>query len=179
MIKNIVAVLFVIITLFACGESKLVPGKAEEVFNTEILPDQSSIDIEVHFVDSSFTKAILNADTAKVFQQRKETFLIGSVKVRFFDENHRGEASVLTSDSARIDDNTNNMLARGNVYVISDVKQTTLRTSILNWDNNSRKLYSTEYVKIISPRETIEGYGFESDQTLSNYKIFKVTGISK
>ena len=40
-----------------------------------------------------------------------------------------------------------------------------------------RKLFSNQYVKINSPVEIIEGYGFESNQDLSNYKIFKVSGV--
>ncbi len=156
-----------------------MPEKSAEIVNPEIQPDQISSNVEVFFVDSTFTKAILNADTAKIYNDRKETYLIGSVKVRFFDDKHKGEVSVLTSDSAKIDDRTKDMLARGNVLVVSETRQTTIETSVLNWDNKNRKLYSTEYVKIVSPKETLEGYGFESDQTLSNYKIFKVKGESR
>jgi hypothetical protein len=47
------------------------------------------------------------------------------------------------------------------------------------WDNGSQKLYSTEFVTITSPNEKIQGYGFESDQNLTNYKIFKVSGVKK
>ncbi len=180
MIKLLLSIFFVsFFLLFSCKESKVVPSKVKEIIVSDIQPDQISRKVEVHFVDSSFTKAILNADTAKIYQKRQETYLIGSVKVRFFDEKQAGDTSVLTSDSAKIDDVTNNMLARGNVFVVSDSKQMTLRTSVLQWDNLRRKLFSTEFVKIVSPKETIEGFGFESDQTLNNYKIFRVKGVSR
>ena len=35
------------------------------------------------------------------------------------------------------------------------------------------------FVKIVSPKETIEGIGFESDRDLTNYRIFNVSGEAK
>jgi hypothetical protein len=45
------------------------------------------------------------------------------------------------------------------------------------WSEERKKLYSTEFVRIESPTEILEGYGFESDQQLKNYTIFKPSGV--
>ena len=66
------------------------------------------------------------------------------------------------------------MIAMGNVVVVSDSNNTTITTSLLKWNNDTRKLTSDRYVKIISPEQEIEGIGFESDETLKNYTIYKV-----
>ena len=69
------------------------------------------------------------------------------------------------------------MFAKGNVVVISDSTNTSLETQKLNWDNIEKKIYSDLFVKITTPKEIINGVGFESDEHLHNYKIFKVTGV--
>ncbi len=168
-----------LVILISCDEGKVVPKMKNDIHNLETQPDQISYETEVFFADSSFTKAILKAKRARVYQARFETILDGGVYVQFFQRQSSKKVSYLTSDSARIDERTKNMLAGGNVIVISDSTNTKLETSLLEWDNTTQKLYSTEYVKVTSPSETIQGYGFESDQSLSNYKIFKVSGTQR
>lgn len=167
---------FALFGLFSCDEDKVIPKKNIEGINLETQPDQISYNTEVAFVDSNFTKAILKAERARVYQSRMETLLDGGVYVQFFKRHSSRKVSYLTADSARIDDRTKNMMAGGHVIVISDSTNTKLETSLLEWDNTTQKLYSTEFVRVTSPMETIQGYGFESDQSLSNYKIFRVSG---
>ncbi len=172
--------LFIILLFYfgSCNEEKAVPEKIIE--NIDIIqPDIISKDITVSFVDSSFTKAILKADKAKVFNERKKTYLEGNVKADFFSQKTKQRVSWLTSDSAEVDDNTKDLLAKGNVVVVSDSNNTRLETSILHWDNKTQKLYSTEFVNITSPQENIKGWGFESDINLTYYRIFKVSGERK
>jgi LPS export ABC transporter protein LptC len=69
------------------------------------------------------------------------------------------------------------MLAKGNVIVVSDSASTKLQTNELHWKQSTRKIHTDAYVKITSPNEIINGWGFESNENLSNYKIYKVTGI--
>jgi hypothetical protein len=47
------------------------------------------------------------------------------------------------------------------------------------WRNKDRKIVSDKFVTILSPKEKIQGYGFESDQSLRNYIIYNITYISK
>ena len=173
---NIFRVLIILIIFFGCDDSQNVPKIKEKNVNYEIMPDQISFDVEVFFADSSFTKAVLKAKRARIYQKRMETLLDGGIKVEFLSRFTGKRVSILTADSARIDDKTKNMLSGGHVIVISDSSGTKLETTRLEWINETQKLYSTEFVKIISPNETIQGYGFESDQNLSNYKIFRVSG---
>jgi len=168
--------LLLLIIISSCDEGKVIPKKKNISHNLETQPDQISYNTEVFFVDSAFTKAILKAKRARVYQARYETLLDGGINVQFFKRHSIKKVSYLTADSARIDDRTKNMLAGGHVIVISDSTSTKLETSLLEWDNATQKLYSTEFVRVTSPSETIQGYGFESDQSLSNYKIFRVSG---
>jgi hypothetical protein len=71
------------------------------------------------------------------------------------------------------------MYAFGKVLVVADSPKTIVRTTFLEWRNKTQRLYSNEFIEIITPDEEIRGYGFESDVNLANYKIFKVSGVKK
>jgi LPS export ABC transporter protein LptC len=167
------------VLLFSCTDVKK-PSKAEiEKFGLEKSPDQVSWNIEVFFIDSSYTKAKLNANRGRIYNDEKKTYLDGNVQVVFYSRETGQRTTLMTADSAEIDDRTKNMLARGNVVVYSDSSKTRVETSILHWDSKTQLFYSSEFVKIDSPGEKIQGYGFESDQTLKNNKIFRVSGEQK
>jgi len=167
------------VLLFSCDETDMKFTNSSDTLKENITPDQTGWGVIVEFVDSSFTKAILNAGRSRIFQKRFETILDEGMIVQFFSERSHQRVSKLTADSAFIDDRTKNMVAKGRVFVIADSSGTTLETKELHWNNTTEKLYSTEFVRIVSPNETLEGWAFESDQNLSNYKIFKVSGIQR
>jgi len=52
----------------------------------------------------------------------------------------------------------------------------TLKTELLIWDENSERIYSDKFVRIIRPDQIINGIGFESDQALQNWRIKNITG---
>jgi LPS export ABC transporter protein LptC len=98
------------------------------------------------------------------------------VVVDFYSKTSGRRIARLTADSAHIDDRTKMMRAIGNVIVVSDSSQTTLSTPSMLWDSHRERLSSTEAVRIVTPNESIDGIGFESDQALTDYRIFKVRG---
>jgi LPS export ABC transporter protein LptC len=138
--------------------------------------DQICYDLDIAFIDSSNTKAILKANCAKIYLDSNKTLLENGVKVRFFSAKGT-QTGTLTAENIEIDDLTKNMFATGNVVVISDSSRTKLETQELEWHQERKKILSNVYVKITSPNEIIEGIGLESDEKLNNYRIFKVSGI--
>ena len=85
--------------------------------------------------------------------------------------------SILYSDSARIDEQNNNLQANGNVYVISDSGYT-LTTSELLWDNRYEMIVAEDSVMFTHPEgDTLYGIGFESEIDLERFKIFRPFGI--
>ena len=181
--RHIIVILFffvyILLIAISCNDNDIEQSEVEMEVDSEIQPDQIIWNMEVKFIDSSITKAILKGDRGRVFHSRQQTILDGNIDVEFLSQYTQERVSHLTADSIIIDDNTHNMIAMGNVYVYSDSTDTKLETSVLEWNNAEQKLYSTEFVKIISPKERLQGYGFESDANLSNYRIFKVSGESR
>ena len=50
-------------------------------------------------------------------------------------------------------------------------------TQQLFWDEKDKKIYSDKYIRIEQEDKTISGYGFESNQELTEYQIRNTTGI--
>lgn len=174
--QRLVLCCIIFVVLIGCEQRQQTAKKKSNVF--EELPSHTSWDIRVTFMDSSRVKAILSSKRARVYEQRKETLLDTNVKV-VFNNSLSKQIAVLTSDSARIDDRTRNMYASGNVRVVSDSTNTLLETPNLMWDHDKQQLFTQDKVHIKTPTETIDGTGFISDQFLKNYRIFKVSGVSK
>lgn len=83
--------------------------------------------------------------------------------------------STLTGKRGKINDKSKDIEIFDSVKVVSS-DSVSLSTNRLYWNNATRKVSSEEFVRIKTPLEEIEGYGFESDQSLSNYRIFRVSG---
>jgi LPS export ABC transporter protein LptC len=146
--------------------------------NLEIgeLPSQESWNSTITFSDSGKTKAILWAGHLKKFDEKRETFMDENIKVDFYDQNEI-QTSTLTSKNGRVDESTNNLYAIDSVVVSSD--SVIIRTDEMMWRNKDRKIVSDKFVTVISPNETIKGYGFESDQSLRNYVIYNITYVTR
>ena len=152
-------------------------GKPVARFEEEI-PIHTIWDFSMILMDSSATKATVNAANAVVNDKRQETILDSAVRVEFMNVVSQ-RVGVLTADSAKIDDRTRNMFAYGAVKVVSDSTRTTLTTTMLMWNNEKQLLFTPEKIRIVTPTEVIDGTGLESDQYLKNYKIFRVSGIKQ
>lgn len=157
-------------------EEKIKPAILAEI-DSETLPRQESWNSKVVLADSGKVKAIIRAGYIRVYDQPRQTLLSEGVRVTFFDE-AGGESSWLTSDEAKVDDETSNLEAFGNVVVLSS-DSTVLRSARLFWDNGRHLIHTPEYVWITGPEERIQGRGFEADQNLKNYRIFHVSGEAK
>jgi LPS export ABC transporter protein LptC len=120
---------------------------------------------------------VLFARHIRVYYDTQETLLDTSLKVDFYDD-FQIKTSTLTSKRGRVDDATQNLFARDSVVVVND-SGVTITTSELMWRNKDRKIVSDKFVTILSPKEKIQGYGFESDQSLRNYVIYNITYISR
>lgn len=168
-----VFILIAVLVLAGCSE-KMRPSVV--ALPESSLPSQESWRSTVTFSDSSKVKAVLWAGHIADYQEQRITLLDDSVHVDFFDElgNH---TSLLTARRGKVNDATQDFDAYDNVVVVSD-SGTTLKTDRLFWTNADRKVRTDAYVDITSATEHIMGHGLISDQSLKNYRIFRMTGQS-
>ena len=122
---------------------------------------------------------IVTAKSDKLYKKSSEmALLVGNVEADFFNElgDHR---SILYSDSARINELSNNLHANGNVFVVSDSGYT-LTTSKILWDNRYRMIIAEDSVMFTTTDgDTLYGVGFESDMDLERWKISRPFGIAR
>ena len=163
----------VVLLLFVSCEGEKIKPTVDKSFQGGILPAHESWNSTIFFTDSGQTKAILYAGHLQVFDDSKETLMDGGIKVEFF--NAQGiKSSTLTSKRGKVDERTNNLFAIDSVVAIND-SGVVLRSDEIVWRNKDKKIYSDKFVTIESPDETIQGYGFESDQQLRNYVVYNIT----
>lgn len=174
---KIYALILLFLSLLSCSNDKKQVKTLFSIDSLKDSPDQISYDFTVYFMDSSLVKAYLKADRARIYNKQKITKLDSNVNVNFYSQESGKIVSNLKADSVQINDATKDMVAMGNVIVVSDSTHTTVTTTLLKWNNDTRKLTSDRYVKIVSPTQEIEGIGFVSDETLKNYTIYKVKGV--
>ncbi len=165
--------LFIICYLFpACGSDKVEPVKTN-IESTDSIPSQTSFDATVTFSDSGKVKAILKAGRIRVFSKFNYTLIDSSAAVDFFKNGEH--ASTLTGRWGRIYDQTKDVEVYDSVKLVSD-DGSVLTTNKLYWVNKTQKIKSDDYVHIVTKTDDIRGFGFEADQNLDNYVIYKVSG---
>jgi LPS export ABC transporter protein LptC len=167
--------LLVALAFWAC-EEKIKPSVLTDL-KTKDLPSHESWNTTITFSDSGRIQAVLKVGHLEKYEEAQRTDLDGGLHVDFFDENGH-HTSVLTALKGTVDDRTHDLEAMGNVVVVSD-SGSTLQTEQLFWRNSIRRVQTDQFVKITSPREEIQGQGLDSDQSLKNYKIYRVTGQTR
>ncbi len=173
--KYIIFPIIIWLFIYGCTREKVEPTVNVQLTAEEI-PDQESWNSTIFFTDSGRTRAILIAGHLKVFSKNRETLLDSNIRIDFYN-NEEIHTTTLTAKRGRVDEKTNNLYAIDSVVAVND-SGIVITSDEMMWRNKDRKIVSEKYVTIVSPKEKIEGYGFESDQNLRNYIIYNITYIT-
>jgi LPS export ABC transporter protein LptC len=165
-----ILLLLIAASFYSC-ENKFVPPKIN--LNSEDLPEQESWNSSVAFSDSGNVKAILRAGHISAFNKKGYTLIDSGARVDFY--NNKILVSTLTSKRGKVLEPSKDIEIYDSVVVVNK-EGSILNTQKLLWNNKTQKVSTDIYVKIKTPKEEVEGIGFQSDQSLKNYTIFKVTG---
>ena len=162
-----------LIALFACNQNSGINSKSnnKNTYDNEIFNPKINIFQDKHLAVSSHSDRLIKDDG-------KDAILIGNVVSNFFNEEGR-RITTLYSDSAIVENFSNNLKALGNVTVISD-SGFTLKSNEILWNNQYKLITSKDSILLTDQSNNkIRGVGFESDMDLTNYKIFKFIGSFK
>jgi LPS export ABC transporter protein LptC len=173
--KFILSIIFILF-IAGCSNDNVKPTINTSLKSSE-LPSQESWNSTIVFSDSGKTKAILTTGHLRAFDQLQETLFDDGLKVDFYDTN-MVKTSTITSQRGKVNDATKDLYAIDSVVAVND-SGTVLKTQELEFRNNDQKIVSDKFVTIISPKETIQGYGFESDRSLRNYVIYNITYVTR
>ena len=161
------------LAMLLCGCGDKIRPSVLSGFDTKHGPQQESWHSTIIISDSGKVQAKIVAGYIRKFDSPQETLLDSGVVVYFFSDEGK-QTTTMNARHGKVNEQTYDIDAFGSVVVVSD-DSTKLRSERLFWDNRRRLIHTPDYVSITSPKERVQGQGFESDQHLRNYRIFKVT----
>jgi LPS export ABC transporter protein LptC len=135
-------------------------------------------DIEMLYSSDANLRARLIAPQVKHYNTKQSYMEFDKGLVVYFYDDSMKQTSKLTANYGRIDEGSNDMLVRDKVEVIN-VKNETLNTEELFWNNKTRRITSNKFVKIQTADEIIYGDGLDANEDMTNYRIKKISGTVK
>lgn len=143
----------------------------------ETTPTMSTRDVVTLISDSGITRYHINTPIWNVYDEAEEPswkFPEG-LHIQTYDMKMKPEATI-DCDSAIFLKNKQIWRLMGYVNIRNTIGEKFL-TEELYWNQSMRKVYSDSFIHIEREQKTIEGYGFESNETMTNYHVKKVSGI--
>lgn len=143
----------------------------------EAFPTMKTLNVSTLISDSGYTRYHITTPLWLMFEESAEphwSFPDGLYVVQYDTE--MKETGTFTSDTAtyysakklwQFDRNVRMRNTAGDRFM----------TQQLFWDQNDQKLRSDSFIHIERADRIIEGYGFESDQEMKSYIIYRPTGI--
>ena len=172
-----VVVLATVMFLFfpSCGgKSKTL---APAINENDSLPDMNSTGVTSYVSDSGMIRYKIVTEEWLVFDKKDPPYWAfeKGLYLEKFDTLFRVDASI-KSDTAYYHEKKKIWELRGNVHV-QNQQGDKFDTELLFWDQNKEKIYSDKYIRIEQTDKILTGYGFESNQGMTEYEIFTPTGI--
>lgn len=173
-LNSITIVLIAIVMLFfysACSSKD--KDLVDIQFDPDIVPSMNTDSVTTLISDSGVTRYKLVAENWQVFDKAKEPYWYfpEGIYLERFDSLFQVEAKIL-ADSAW--NYTNKQLWRLKGHVdIRNMEGEMFMSYELYWDQKNQKVYSDKYIEIKREETELKGYGFESNQEMTDYRIFR------
>ena len=167
------AVMFVLFPACSGKDKKL----AEAIAENDTLPSMKSLGVTTLISDSGITRYKIVAEEWLIHDKKNPPYWAFEkwVYLEKFDTLFRVDASI-KADTAYYHEKKKLWELRGHVQILSQ-RGDRFQTDLLFWDEKKEKVYSDKFIQIEQEDKVIKGYGFESNQDLSEYEIKNTTGI--
>lgn len=154
-------------------------AEIQRQINEEEILLERAIDVEMLYSDSAIVKVRVKAPEMLNFLDKKEPKreFIKGLNVDVFNQQQQ-VVSKITAKYAVQYEKQDKIFLRDSVRVKTSNNET-LTTEEMTWDEKSNQVFCDKntFVSMKTPKETIEGYGFNSNLDFTKWKIEKVTGI--
>ncbi len=156
------------ILLSAC-ENNLEKIKAFS--SPEDLPLMEASNFETMYTDSGEVRFFLKAPKLLKFESEGNAYFEfpEGIELVEYDENQNIISSI-TADYAKNFEKEEKWEAKNNV-VATNAQGDTLKTEHLILEEKTEQIYTEEFVRIIRDDQVITGIGFQSDQSMQNWRI--------
>ena len=167
-----VGILVFYILLSSCGKKNT--EYVNIPFDPEIIPSLKTDSLTMLISDSGIVRYKVVAGEQDIFDRAADPyyFFPEGVYVEQFDTTHQ-VVSTLKADTAWNYTNKKLWKLKGNVF-ITNINNETFTTQEVFWNERNQEVYSDKYIEINRPQKLmLKGYGFRSNQNMTEYKIFK------
>ncbi len=165
----------ILIISSGCGASNRERRPPETSLIALDHPVQESWTVKLTITESGSGKGVIEAGHGAEYKVNSGTEhrLDKGVKVTLFDQSGTPTTSI-TAEKAVIHDNQD-IEALGNVKIAAR-GGTVIRTEYAKRTARERMIRSDRFVEITRPGESVRGVGFESDENLKKFRIFRGSG---
>lgn len=115
-------------------------------------------------------KMSMKCDSAHYDRNTRMLNLTGNVTIH---DNTGGE---ITCDSAYYDEEKL-LWSLNSMVTITNASGGKIETNQMYWDRKTNKYYSESFIRMQAQEKILEGYGYESNDRLTNYRVRKVQAI--
>ena len=152
-------------------------GLVEAITERDSLPSMKSLGVTTLISDSGITRYKIITEEWSIFDKKDPPYWAfeKGVYLEKFDSLLHIDASI-KADTAYYYEKKKLWELKGNVHIQSQ-RGDKFDTELLFWDENDKKVYSDKFIRIEQEDKTITGYGFESNQELTDYVIRNTTGV--
>ena len=176
-ISGILAVTFVIASIMLSCDRGL--GEAEKLYLSSS-PMQRVDNMFAVQTENGRVEMRLEAPVMEHYDAEDESFDLFPEGISVFGYTEEGLLeSVIVADNARhsvpkssSDKGDELWEAYGDVILHNVIKQETMETDTLYWDQTKREVYTDCYVKMYSPDGFTQGYGMRSDDHMRNARLY-------
>jgi LPS export ABC transporter protein LptC len=155
----------------ACSGSPQEPVRGE--FH-ELPADNVMTDVIFRPTSEGVRSAVLRSDTVYVYEDSAEYKLVG-VDLEMFDENGRSTAT-LTSERGAFNTATEQMVALGDVVLITLEEERRIETEELHYDPSSRRVWSDVPTVMHTKDGPQRGTSFRADDQFRNVTVVGFQG---
>jgi LPS export ABC transporter protein LptC len=164
MTRRIFALLIVLGLLLAsgCGEKE-----EESPSPTTESPIQTIYGYHTVETERGQMRWELFGNRAERYAGEEDLHLIG-VRMYFYSEGNL--SATLTSKTGSVNENTRNMVAKGDVKIVTEDDRT-LQSEVLNWDNERRIISTDLFFRATDADKVLTGIGLETDPKMTDLVI--------
>lgn len=161
------------VLLAACDGPTETPVASNELQNIEA--DLIHYGMVSYLTASGVREGRVQADTAYVYNDSSSLQLRG-MRVAFYDEQGRDRATVV-AERGELDQNTDRMIARGNVVLTIHGDGRRIESAELNYDPNRDQIWSDSATVLTYPDGRVtRGTSFQSDLEFRNVQVANPRG---
>lgn len=156
------------------SNNKQFAGAIEE---RDSLPSMRTLGVTTLISDSGITRYKIITEEWLIYDRKNPPYWAfeKGVYLEKFDSLFQVDANI-KADTAYFFEKKKLWELRGNV-LIKNQKGEQFETQLLFWDQGKEQVYSDKYIRIQQEDKIITGYGFDSNQQLTKYRIRNSSGI--